>query len=77
MRPRKRPWTIAEVALLGTMPDQVLASRVGRTTKAVIHKRTKCGIATLKDRQGKIVGVAPLETANGHNPAADARRHRL
>jgi hypothetical protein len=39
-----RPWTLAEEALPGTMPDPVLAKKIGRTTEAVKTFRKKRGI---------------------------------
>jgi hypothetical protein len=33
------PWTSAEQKLVGTMPDKGVARRIGRTLKAVWHRR--------------------------------------
>jgi hypothetical protein len=46
-----RPWTVKELRLLGTMPDDELAERIGRTVEAVRSMRTRCRIATAKDRR--------------------------
>jgi hypothetical protein len=37
-------WTLAEVQLLGTLPDAEVASRVGKSRDAVRRKRSKHGI---------------------------------
>jgi hypothetical protein len=42
--PSGEPWTPAEVALLGTVPDADLAPRLGRPVAAVRLKRNKLGI---------------------------------
>jgi hypothetical protein len=46
-----RPWTVKELRLLGTMPDDELAERIGRTAGAVRVMRTHRGIATARDRR--------------------------
>lgn len=45
-RPRKRPWTTAHLALLGTMPDTHIAKRVHRTVAQVRTERVRRGIST-------------------------------
>jgi hypothetical protein len=50
--PVKR-WTAAELALLGTRPDEQLAGRLGRTATAVRVQRTRLGIASACDRRRK------------------------
>src|SRR5262249_4556778 len=37
-------WTTGEVALLGTLPDEEVAARVGKTPSAVRQKREELGI---------------------------------
>jgi hypothetical protein len=44
-------WKPEEIALLGTMPDDDVAERIGRTVGAVRHMRTKRGIANARDRR--------------------------
>ncbi len=39
------PWTAGEIALLGKVPDSVLARRTGRTIKAVVAEREQRAIA--------------------------------
>ena len=46
-----RPWTAEERALLGTMPDEELGSRIGRPGNAVRVKRGTLGIPTYRDRR--------------------------
>jgi len=41
----KNRWTAAEVALLGTKPDDVVARKIGRDPKLVMKKRLSLGIA--------------------------------
>jgi hypothetical protein len=56
LRPRPghvngRSWTRKEKALLGTMPDGELATRIGRTAEAVRIMRQTLGLATAMDRR--------------------------
>jgi hypothetical protein len=51
LRPGGRPWTEAELGLLGTMPNDELAEQIGRTAGAVRCMRTRRGIATAEDRR--------------------------
>jgi hypothetical protein len=44
-------WQPEELALLGTLPDDEVAARIGRTTNAVRIKRTKLGIPNVRDRR--------------------------
>jgi hypothetical protein len=44
-------WTRKELALLGKLPDEEVAKRIGRTTEAVRVQRTKRGIARARDRR--------------------------
>jgi hypothetical protein len=44
-------WTPAEVALLGTLPDEELAAQIGKTPVAVSLKRRRLGIANPCDRR--------------------------
>jgi hypothetical protein len=48
--PEKR-WTAAELALLGTLPDEQLAEQLGRTATAVRVQRTRLGITSACDRR--------------------------
>jgi hypothetical protein len=48
-----REWTREQIAALGTMPDDELAEKVGRTEGAVRRRRTNLGIATFRDRRRK------------------------
>jgi hypothetical protein len=48
-----RPWTDEELALMGTMSDEELAARIGRSKTGVRVKRTNLGIATYRDRRRK------------------------
>jgi len=42
---RARPWTKAEIKLLGKLPDRILASQIGRSASVVWQKRNSLGIA--------------------------------
>jgi hypothetical protein len=48
LRPPSPPaevlWTAEELALLGTMPDEDVAARIGRTATGVRVKRSRCRI---------------------------------
>lgn len=44
----KDGWKKDQLALLGTMPDEVLAKKIGRTSNAVRVKRTRLGIPNPK-----------------------------
>jgi len=46
-------WTPAQLRLLGTAPDDVVAARVGRTANAVRVMRTRLGIPTARDGRRK------------------------
>jgi hypothetical protein len=46
-------WTMEELMLLGTMPDEDVAARIGRTVGAVRRQRTIRGIANARDRRRK------------------------
>jgi hypothetical protein len=48
--PSKNDWQPEELALLGTMPDDQLAARIGRTANGVRLKRTRLGILTFRDQ---------------------------
>jgi hypothetical protein len=50
-RPGGRPWTAKELRLLGTVPDEELAARIGRTAGAVRIMRTRLGIPSAEDRR--------------------------
>jgi hypothetical protein len=46
-------WTAAQLALLGTLPDERLAACIGRTPTAVRVMRTRLGIPSACDRRRK------------------------
>ena len=46
-------WTPEQVALLGTMLDEEVAVRIGRSVTGVRLKRSECGIPTFHDRSCK------------------------
>jgi hypothetical protein len=57
-------WTAEQLALLGTMPDEDLARKTGRTTGAVRHRRTELGIPSptgwaWTDAQLALLGKVP------------------
>jgi hypothetical protein len=56
-RPPKagRPWTAEEIALLGTMPDEEVTARTGRTLQAVRSHRQLLGILSVR-RMGPQIG---------------------
>src|SRR3989442_1247705 len=58
-----RPWTTAEILLLGTMSDKKVAARVGRTTKDVRFKRALLGI--------RLSGVAGRPRHSSTGPFSD------
>jgi hypothetical protein len=47
----ERAWPAGHLALLGTMPDDEMAARTGRSENAARVKRTKLGIPTFCDRR--------------------------
>jgi hypothetical protein len=49
-----RAWKPEELALVGTAPDDEVANRIGRTTKAVFEMRKRLGLQTFKDRRLKL-----------------------
>jgi hypothetical protein len=44
-------WSTEELALLGKQPDEDIASRIGRTARAVRIMRTRLGIPNARDRR--------------------------
>ena len=46
-------YTPEEVRLLGTMPDEELARKLGRSLQAIRHRRNKLGIANFTTEQNK------------------------
>jgi hypothetical protein len=50
LRSKEGDWTKEELAMLGTMPDEEIAKRIGRTTNAVRVQRTKRRIQRFKLR---------------------------
>jgi hypothetical protein len=51
-------WTAEQIALLGTLPDEDVAARIGNTVKAVGLKRCRLGIATAVDRRRRTTPMA-------------------
>jgi hypothetical protein len=53
LRPPGKPnrWTADDLALLGTMPDEEVAGRIGRTATAVRVMRTHRAIPSARDRR--------------------------
>jgi hypothetical protein len=49
-------WSEAEMALLGTVPVEILAKQLGRTTEAVRIQRARRGIASAKDKRRRKEG---------------------
>lgn len=47
-------WTDAEDALLGTETDAVIARKLGRTKKAVLHRRLFLGVCRADDKKRAI-----------------------
>jgi hypothetical protein len=47
-------WTAEELALLGTMPDEKVAEKTGRSVKAVTVKRIKLKIPTTQDWRKRV-----------------------
>jgi hypothetical protein len=43
--PANRPWTKAEIKMLGKLPDSVVAARVNRSKLAIINARTRFKIS--------------------------------
>jgi hypothetical protein len=50
---RGAPWTAEELALLGSLPDDQVAARIGRTVAAVIGKRERLHIPMAPDSRPK------------------------
>jgi hypothetical protein len=48
---KEQKWTKEQLALLGKLPDEEVAARIGRTTTAVRIRRTILGIASARDRR--------------------------
>jgi len=48
---RTRGWKARELRLLGRLPDEEVARRTGRSVEGVRLKRTRCRIATARDRR--------------------------
>ena len=49
-------WTKAELALLGRLPDEEVATRTGRTANGAHVRRTRLGIPTARDRRRRAAG---------------------
>jgi hypothetical protein len=61
-----RAWTDNELRMLGTMPDEVLAKKLARSTRAVRLKRTRLGtVKQVKCRwtakEDTLLGLPPVE----------------
>jgi hypothetical protein len=54
-------WTEGQIALLGTLPDEEIAARIGKTAAAVKMKRIHMGIpnAFARTRKPRLPGSAP------------------
>jgi len=50
-KPAVPPWTQHELRVLGKLPAEEVAARIGRTAKAARVKRGNLGIQTACDRQ--------------------------
>jgi len=50
-KPAVPPWTRRELRLLGKLPDEEVAAKIGRTARAVRIMRTRLGIPTARDRR--------------------------
>jgi hypothetical protein len=59
-------WTKAQLRILGTEPDDLVAAKIGRTVSAVRIMRTRLGIPTARDRRTRaaraVAGSAPDES---------------
>lgn len=53
-RAKSKPWTSAEVALLGTDTDRAIGMRLGLTRDAVQKQRRQRGIPAIGDRRPRI-----------------------
>jgi hypothetical protein len=51
-------WTADQIDLLGTLPDEEVAARIGKTVKAVGLKRCRLRIATAVDRRRRTTPTA-------------------
>jgi hypothetical protein len=82
--PPSRPWTAAELKLLGTMPDHLLARRLKRTVAAISNRRFHARIVLRPQwtkAQDKLLGTLPDEELarrfNRTHMAVSIRRRRL
>jgi hypothetical protein len=69
-------WTPAEVALLGTMPDEEVAARTGKTPGAVRQKREELGIPNPAANTWTAEDIALLGTLPDEAVAARLGRSR-
>ena len=60
-RAKSKPWTSAEVALLGTDTDRAIGTRLGLTREAVQKQRRLRGIPALLDRPLRIKSWGAIE----------------
>src|SRR5205823_2236165 len=71
-----KPWTRAEIAQLGQVPDSVLARRTGRTIKAVVAERERRRIALpTPPRSWTAREIKLLGHLNDHELARRLRRN--
>src|SRR5580693_8130809 len=82
---REARWTIAELKLIGKVPDSVLARRTGRTIKEIVEERQRRRIRLETPpqrwtaRETKLLGrYFDEELARRfRRPAHDVARHRI
>jgi hypothetical protein len=77
-----KPWTAKELNTLGSIPDKVLAKKLGRSEKAVRLKRTRSGIVKLPKRrwtanEDALLRLPAIEVAQRTGRTIRAVRGRL
>src|SRR5580765_1522643 len=79
-RAKSKPWTFAEVSLLGTDTDRAIGARLGLTREAGQKERRLRGIPALPDKRPRIKswGVIEVLLFGEHSDAKSQRflRHR-
>src|SRR5580765_6346580 len=60
-RAKSKPWTSAEVSLLGTDTDRAIGARLGLTREAVQKQRRLRGIPALADKRPRIKSWGAIE----------------
>jgi len=60
-RAKSKPWTSAEVSLLGTDTDRAIGARLGLTREAVQKERRLRGIPALPDKRPRIKSWGAIE----------------